>query len=323
MRWVENLYLLPEADSQMFTPTLDTSATTHRHHSQHLSPGSATNEGNPPFPLAHFGAGSSTGHHSAQGNDWAQVSGDSQTPTHEWLNLAALLLIHYSFDLSGYSASELVNRWQTQYPVNWLHLAVIEALYQGRYKAFSVQQILTFWQRRGQAIFHFNMEFERLICSKFPESLTSLSSPFLSENQDNTPELPPTANSLTDNSATPASVGNKYRHNNNQPIEVMSEEQKALLHYEETRKSTQRNNVLVSSTTKSKYSLGHQPTYPSSQTSTSLNQQASLSLPAVNHPPIGQFTPEKSDRSELFTSKLKAMRSEKPLPRYVQKEREG
>ncbi|MEC4816565.1 MAG: hypothetical protein SAK29_25355 [Scytonema sp. PMC 1069.18] len=94
-------------------------------------------------------------------------------------DLAIALLIHYSFDLSGYSASELVDIWEQQYPGNWLHLAVIEALYQGRYKAISVQQILTCWQRRGQAIFHFNMEFERLICSKFPQSLTEL------------PKLPP------------------------------------------------------------------------------------------------------------------------------------
>jgi hypothetical protein len=239
------------------------------------------------------------------------MKGDSQTPTHEWLDLTAALLIHYSFDLSGYSASELVNRWQTQYPLNWLHLAVIEALYQGRYKAFSVQQLLTFWQRRGQAIFHFNMEFERLICSKFPESLTSLTSPFLSENT----ELPPTGNSLTDNSAIAARVNNRYsQRNNSQPIQVMSEE-KPISHHQ-TRENIETENVLPSSTTGvSKYSLECQRTYALnlslvSQTS-HLNQQA-LCLPATNHPPIGQFTPETSDRSELFTSKLKAMRSEKP-----------
>jgi hypothetical protein len=284
---------LPEADSQMFTTTLDTSATPHR----------------------------STGRQSAQRLEETQMNGDSQTPTHEWLDLATALLIHYSFDLSGYSASELVNRWQTQYPVNWLHLAVIEALYQGRYKAFSVQQILTFWQRRGQAIFHFNMEFERLICSKFPESLTSLTSPFLSENKDNTPELPPTANSLTDNLATAAKVNTAYsRHNNNQPIQVMSQEKPLL--QEQRRESRETENVLPPSTTGvSKYSFGHQQTYALSliktadehlvsQTS-SLNQEA-LCLPAANHPPIGQFTPETSDRSELFTSKLKAIRREKP-----------
>jgi hypothetical protein len=260
------------------------------------------------------------------------MKGDSQTPTHEWLDLAAALLIHYSFDLSGYSASELVNRWQAQYPVHWLHLAVIEALYQGRYKAFSVQQLLTFWQRRGQAIFHFNMEFERLICSKFPESLTSLSSPFISENKDNTPELPPTANSLTDNSTTATSVNTGYSsRKNSQPIEVISEE-KRLLHHQ-TRETTETEKVLPSSTTgMSKYSLGRQQTYALSLIKTadrrlvsqasSLNQQA-LCLPAANHPPIGQFTPEKSDRSELFTSKLKAMSSEKSLRRYTQEEMEG
>jgi len=294
--WVENLYLLPEADSQMFTTTLDTSVTPHH----------------------------STGRHS-KCFEGAHMKGDSQTPTQEWLDLAAALLIHYSFDLSGYSASELVNRWQTQYPIDWLHLAVIEALYQGRYKAFSVQQLLTFWQRRGQAIFHFNMEFERLICSKFPETLTSLTSPFISENKENTTELPPTANSLTDNSATAARVNTGYnRRNNTQPIQVMSEE-KPLLHHQ-IRKSTETENVLPSSTTGvSKYSLGCQRTYALSrlvsQTS-SLNQQA-LCLPAANHPPIGQFTPEKSDRSELFTSKLKAMRSENSLPGYTQKEIKG
>ncbi|MFN6179402.1 MAG: hypothetical protein ACK4ZH_01705, partial [Dolichospermum sp.] len=86
--------------------------------------------------------------------------------------LAAKLLTHYSFDLNGYNASELINLWQVEYPLNWLHLAVIEALYQGRYKAISVQQILTFWRRKGEATYHFNMEFERMICSKFPERLT-------------------------------------------------------------------------------------------------------------------------------------------------------
>ncbi|NJL80360.1 MAG: hypothetical protein HC917_18845 [Richelia sp. SM2_1_7] len=34
---------------------------------------------------------------------------------------------------------------------------------------------------------------------------------------------------------------------------------------------------------------------------------AKLLPPARNHPPIEQFTPEKSDSSETFTSKLKAI----------------
>lgn len=132
-------------------------------------------------------------------------------------DLTVALLIHYSFDLSGYSASELVNRWQAQYPGNWLHLAVVEALYQGRYKAISVQQILTFWQRRGVAIFHFNMEFERLICSKFPESLTEQTQAALPAVKQSTNLLPPApAKPAPNNPSTPydAKIGNGYKQNN-------------------------------------------------------------------------------------------------------------
>lgn len=77
------------------------------------------------------------------------------------------LLVRYIFDLGGASASDLLDRWLKDYPANWVRLAVIEALYQGRYKAVSIEQILTFWQRRGQAVYHFNHEFERLVCGNF------------------------------------------------------------------------------------------------------------------------------------------------------------
>lgn len=87
-------------------------------------------------------------------------------------DFAVALLIHYSFDLGGHTASELIDRWLNDYPANWVRFAVIEALYQGRYKAISVEQILAFWNRRGQALYHFNHEFERLICNKFPQMLT-------------------------------------------------------------------------------------------------------------------------------------------------------
>lgn len=80
------------------------------------------------------------------------------------------LLTHYSFDRGGYAADELSDRWLEDYPLNWVGLAMIEALYQGRYKAISVEQILSFWSRRGQALYHFNHEFERLICDNFVQS---------------------------------------------------------------------------------------------------------------------------------------------------------
>jgi hypothetical protein len=78
------------------------------------------------------------------------------------------LINSYDMDLDGWSASALINQWSEQYQPDWLKLAVIEALYQGRYKAFSVQQILNLWQRRGSPIYHFTYEFERLICRNIP-----------------------------------------------------------------------------------------------------------------------------------------------------------
>ncbi len=81
------------------------------------------------------------------------------------------LLIYYSFDLLGYQAEECVERWIAEFRTDWLRLAIVEALYQGRYKKVSIEQILTLWQRRGQPICHFNREFEQIVCSKLPEHL--------------------------------------------------------------------------------------------------------------------------------------------------------
>lgn len=86
---------------------------------------------------------------------------------------AVALLNHYKFELRGYTANELVNLWLRKYPVNWVRMAVIEALYQGRYKAVSVEQFLAVWARRGQPIYRFTHEFERLISRKLPQSLTA------------------------------------------------------------------------------------------------------------------------------------------------------
>jgi hypothetical protein len=83
---------------------------------------------------------------------------------------AETLLVHYSFDLSHWTAAELINKWLEDYPARWLRLAIIEALYQGRYKSISVEQILACWQRRSRPIYHFNLEFEQLICGKLPEA---------------------------------------------------------------------------------------------------------------------------------------------------------
>ncbi|MBC7972354.1 MAG: hypothetical protein H7Z11_19885 [Verrucomicrobia bacterium] len=81
------------------------------------------------------------------------------------------LLHHYGFDLGGHTISQLLLGWQEHYPTAWIRLATIEALYQGRYKAISVEQILAMWQRRSQPLYHFNHEFERLVCKNLPENL--------------------------------------------------------------------------------------------------------------------------------------------------------
>ncbi|MBW4658439.1 MAG: hypothetical protein KME15_07180 [Drouetiella hepatica Uher 2000/2452] len=87
----------------------------------------------------------------------------------------AELLKRFSFDLGGLTAEQLVFNWLAQYPANWVRLSLVEALYQGRYKAVSVEQILRFWQRRGQPFYHFNYEFERMIRGHFSRNLLSYS----------------------------------------------------------------------------------------------------------------------------------------------------
>ena len=81
------------------------------------------------------------------------------------------LLTCYGFDMRGYPVSELIQQWLNHYQAPWIRLAVIEALYQGRYKTISVEQILNCWLRLGHPSYHFNHEFECLVCRKFPRYL--------------------------------------------------------------------------------------------------------------------------------------------------------
>ncbi|MEA5569883.1 hypothetical protein [Calothrix sp. UHCC 0171] len=223
-----------------------------------------------------------------------QVENQVFAPTSDtYIDLAIALLTHYSFDLSGYQASDLVLHWESQFPVNWLHLAVVEALYQGRYKAFSVQQILTIWQRREQATFHFNMEFERLICSKFPESLSAM--PVL-------PSVSPTSN-----------------YSDNSHFISVSSSIPALNHTAKTIDSDIENKYKEEQPEKiPEWAVIRKPPIPNLQVVDADNQShvatqmvkflpAALP-PASHHAPIEQFSPEKSDRTdELFASKMRAI----------------
>lgn len=100
--------------------------------------------------------------------DWL-THGNSTTQS---MAIAAALLRHYSFDMAGQTIGAMMTTWAEDYPALWLRAAVIEALYQGRYKAVSVQQILTIWQRRSRPLYHFNGEFERMVCSPLLEGYT-------------------------------------------------------------------------------------------------------------------------------------------------------
>ena len=84
------------------------------------------------------------------------------------ITAATGLLKYYSYDVQDQVQQERLDHWLRTYPVRWVRLALIEALYQGRYKTVSVDQLLALWQRRGQPLYHFNPEFESLVCHDFP-----------------------------------------------------------------------------------------------------------------------------------------------------------
>jgi hypothetical protein len=73
------------------------------------------------------------------------------------------LLKEYSFDVDAYSTDAVIEGWLQEFDLIWISHAITEALYQGRYKLVSVEQILRLWQRRGHPIRHFNREFETII----------------------------------------------------------------------------------------------------------------------------------------------------------------
>ena len=82
---------------------------------------------------------------------------------------AAALMESYRFELGSHDARQWVSLWLEFYRPSWIRDAVVEALYQGRYKSVSVRQILELWNRRGQPIRHVTYEFEAAVCREFGE----------------------------------------------------------------------------------------------------------------------------------------------------------
>ncbi len=87
----------------------------------------------------------------------------------------ASLLTGYGFDLRGVSIQQLLHRWLANFSPQWIYWALVEALYQGRYKAVSVEHLLKCWGQRGQPCFHFNHDFEQFISHTLPRNLPELS----------------------------------------------------------------------------------------------------------------------------------------------------
>ena len=79
---------------------------------------------------------------------------------------AITLIKSFSLELNQYGPESQVLYWLNTYRPVWIRDAIIEAVYQGRYKVVSVQQILSIWLRRGQPIRHFTPGFEQVIAAQ-------------------------------------------------------------------------------------------------------------------------------------------------------------
>jgi len=198
-------------------------------------------------------------------------------------NCAVALLRHYIFDLGGYTAVDLVNRWLDDYPGNWVRLAVIEALYQGRYKAISVEQILYVWHRRDQALPHFNHEFERLVCGDLHQTLIGQSNP--------TKSYP---------LALKQTVSFRNGHYGSDPIakDTGTSKQKSVHHVNTT--------VNVPATKQLSVASRQRKSHQSSDNERRSSNHSAHSLSSGSQPPIRQFNPAKTDTSDFYT-KLKAI----------------
>jgi hypothetical protein len=198
------------------------------------------------------------------------------------------LLLHYIFDLNGYSARELVERWLKQYPANWVRWAAIEALYQGRYKAVSVEQILGFWQRRGQALPRFNCEFERLVCGNIQ--------PRIGRYSDRHPTASPSPLALKPAVYTTHSTQIPYAA---KKAELVSRQPKLVQAVDVAPKPVPANKALNTSTSS-------QQNQPTSDRHSSWRRLSSALPNHTSQQPIQQFHPEKTKASDFYI-KLKAI----------------
>jgi len=109
----------------------------------------------------------------------------------------AILLTHYGFELNGDSLPLVIEQWLDIYPNKWVLAAVVEALYQGRYKVSSVNRILNTWCSKGEAVPNFDHDFADFFCKKIIRTLlaqveTANEKAFLPESKSQLSEVNPT-----------------------------------------------------------------------------------------------------------------------------------
>jgi len=77
-----------------------------------------------------------------------------------------ILLTNYSFEVSDSDLNSLIVSWLSLYPGKWVLAAIVEAIYQGRYKVHSVSRILDQWRIKGYPVHHFDYDFADTVCKK-------------------------------------------------------------------------------------------------------------------------------------------------------------
>lgn len=83
--------------------------------------------------------------------------------TFNQIRQSVILIKYYNFDLNGHSIKSWMMRWSKLYPYQWLPLAITEAIYHGRLKCVSVENIMALWHKKGNIINKFNYDFINLI----------------------------------------------------------------------------------------------------------------------------------------------------------------
>jgi hypothetical protein len=79
---------------------------------------------------------------------------------------APTVLRAYGFEMDESRLTRTLAEWEEGYGREWMILALVEALHQGRYKLMSIGQILICWKRRGEPRISFDRGFQRMVLAE-------------------------------------------------------------------------------------------------------------------------------------------------------------